>query len=161
MKYEILSMNKDLTPRNISLVCRHAVYTGSGDFSNVKLGKLHAGGRGRSKGQAQKKRVGKSDKENGYSMLPGSSSGSPSKLGGDVSSWKEHTSRRADDISSPRTIRRTSNDYDIHEDDLLRFIHAKNITLSPVMRIDREKHNSAMSGKDSKTIQWVTIMTSF
>ncbi len=138
-------------------MCRHAVYTGSGDFSNVKLGNLHAGGRGRSKGHAQKKSFGKSDKENGYSKLPGSklpgsSSGSPSKLGGDVTSWKEH-SRRPDANSSPRTIRSPSNDYDIQEDDLLRFIHAKNITLSPVMRVDREKHNSAMSGKDSKTIQ--------
>jgi hypothetical protein len=142
------------------------VYTGSGDSSNVKLGKLHAGGRGRSKGQAQKNFFGKSDKGNGYRKLPGSnvhgsSSGSPSKLGGDVSSWKEHTSRRPDGNSSPRTIRSPSNDYDIQEDDLLRFIHAKNITLSPVMRVDREKHNSAMSGKDSKTIQGQQIMMSF
>lgn len=139
-------------------MCRHAVYTGLGDFSNVKLGKSH--GKRHSQGQAQKKSFGKSDKENGYcklpgSKLPGSSSGSPSKLGGDVSSWKEHThtSRRPDANSSPRTIRSPSNDYDIQEDDLLRFIHAKNITLSPVMRVDREKHNSAMSGQDSKTIQ--------
>ena len=129
-------------------MCRHAVYTGSGDFSNVTLGKLHAAGRGRSKGHAQKKFFGQSDKENGWGKLPGSSSGSPSKLGGDVSSWKEHPSRRPDENSSPRTIRSPSNYYDIQEDDLLRFIHAKNITLSPVMRVDREKHNSAMSGKD-------------
>jgi hypothetical protein len=126
------------------------VYPGLADFRKGRG--VTVGGHGGYKEEmyGRKRGEGKRDKEKGSDTRNVSTSPSRRMSAAEVSSWNEYSPRRADltpldcliEEKEGSYIRSPTNDYDISEADLLREMRAKNITLSPVVRINKEKSGS-------------------
>lgn len=135
----------DRTTRD--LISQHTVYPGLADSRKGRGGNFSGHGGHREETHVCKRSEGKRYTEKGSGRGNASTSPWQRMSGAEVSSWNEYSPGCADltpldcliQEKEGSFIRSPTKDYDISEADLLREMKAKNIILSPVVRINKEK----------------------